>query len=191
MSQGTVTDSMLALRERVKEKRTRALMRLRAWVRIIMVWKLSVKKPVVKRFQKAVRRAIYGYRMYKHMIRNRRYPCISNPRASKAIYRLMMLVRMKLRVTAGMGWREKWKTARRKLKGILNIQAIVASERKQRIDMMYEPESIEGESMSEYDEVNDLEPVRQNQTSKFAQVKQVSSLIGDIRGSAVSAKAQQ
>ena len=107
MSQGTVTDSMLELRARVTEKRKRALRRLRGMMNIVKVWKLSVKKPVIKRFQKGVRRLIYAHRMYKHAIRNRRYAVISNPRASRAIYRLMMLVRMKLRDTSALGWREK------------------------------------------------------------------------------------
>ena len=107
---------------------------------IIKVWKLSVKKPIVRRFQKAVNRLIYGLRLQQHMIRNRRYPNISNPRARKAIYRLMMLVRMKLRNTSAMGWREKWTRARLRVRGIIKIQRIVKRERKERIEAMYEPE---------------------------------------------------
>ena len=99
MSQNTVTSSMIELRARVAAKRSRALRRLRGMMNIIKVWKLSVKKPIIQRFQKAVRRLYCGIRMAKHATRNRRYPVISNPRASKAIYRLMMLVRMKLRNT--------------------------------------------------------------------------------------------
>ena len=140
MSQDTITDSILDLRARVAEKRTRALKRLRGMMNIIKVWKLSVKKPIVRRFQKAVNRLIYGLRLQQHMIRNRRYPNISNPRARKAIYRLMMLVRMKLRNTSAMGWREKWTRARLRVRGIIKIQRIVKRERKERIEAMYEPE---------------------------------------------------
>ena len=50
MSQDTITDSVLDLRARVAEKRTRALRRLRGMMNIIKVWKLSVKKPIVARF---------------------------------------------------------------------------------------------------------------------------------------------
>jgi len=121
LSQETITDEMLELRARVREKRLRAMRRLRGILNIAKVWKLSKKKPCILRFQKAVRRIIYSSRMYKHAIRHRRYPMISNPRVSKAIYRLMMLVRMKLRDTSAMGWREKWLRARRKVKGMISI----------------------------------------------------------------------
>ena len=50
MSQETITDSIIALRARVAEKRTRALRRLRGIINIAKVWKLHVKKPHVVRF---------------------------------------------------------------------------------------------------------------------------------------------
>jgi len=152
MSQDTITDSVLDLRARVAEKRTRALRRLRGMMNIIKVWKLSVKKPIVARFQKTVRRLIYGLRLQQHMISNRRYPNISNPRARKAIYRLMMLVRMKLRNTSAMGWREKWNRARLRVRGMIKIQRVITRERKERIDAMYEPDEAQSE---EYYEEND------------------------------------
>jgi len=59
----------------------------------------------------------------------RRYKNIANPRASKAIYRLMMLVRMKLRNTAAGEWRVKWRRAQLKIRGIIAIQRVVKYER--------------------------------------------------------------
>ena len=152
-SQDTITDSMLELRARVAEKRTRALRRLRGMMNIAKVWKLSIRRPVVKKFQKTVRRLIYGLRLQKHFVAQRRYPNISNPRARKAIYRLMMLVRMKLRNTAAAGWKEKWTRARRRVRGMLYIMAVVKSERIERIENMYADEGSCQDT--DYDEVKD------------------------------------
>ena len=173
LSEATLTDSIIELRARVAEKRSRALRRLRGIINIAKVWKLSKKKPIVQKFQRGVRRLFFAIRFYKHMIRKRRYPAISNPRATKAIYRLMMLVRMKIRNTEAMEWREKWTRARRRLKGILNIQSIVKFERRERIEGMYEPDSEIAES--EFDEVAELDESlampKQKTKSTFLNVK--------------------
>ena len=156
MSQDTITDSILDLRRRVAEKRFRAFRRLRGILNIAKVARLSKRKPHVKRFQKAVRRIFYAYRMYKHMTRKRRYPMISNPRAAKAIYRLMMLVRMKLRNSEATAWREKWLRAKRRVKGILKIQAIVKFERRQRIEAAYSSYDDESQVSEAQDQVDIL-----------------------------------
>ena len=64
----------------------------------------------------------------------------------------MMLVRMKLRNTSAMGWREKWNRARLRVRGIIKIQRVITRERKERIDAMYEPDEAQSE---EYYEEND------------------------------------
>jgi len=49
----------------------------------------------------------------------------------------MMLVRMKLRNTSAIEWRDKWLRARRRIRGTIKIMAIVKSERLDRIKCMY------------------------------------------------------
>ena len=193
MSQDTLTDSIIDLRARVAEKRSRALRRLRGILNIAKVAKLSQRKPHVKRFQKAVRRIFYAYRMYKHMIRKRRYPMISNPRAAKAIYRLMMLVRMKLRNLGAEAWREKWLRAKRRVKGILNIQSIVKRERKERIEKLYRPSDEETESnntevQDQVTELDHLDRTALMQSSTQIPGQIVQPLTGPLRTSALAGK---
>lgn len=129
MSQDTLTDSLIDLRERVREKRIRAFRALRGMLKIIGVWKQHQKKPIIGRFQRAVRRLMIARYWCKIAYNKRRYKNIANPRASKAIYRLMMLVRMKLRNTSAGEWRAKWRRASLKIKGVIAIQRVVKFER--------------------------------------------------------------
>ena len=115
---------------------------------------------------------------------------ISNPRASKAIYRLMMLVRMKLRNTAAGAWREKWLRAKRRVKGILNIQSIVKRERIERIERMYKPTEEESMGASEMDEVMDsIAELDKSDIMNTTMPKGVTSLTGQLRSSALAGKA--
>mmetsp|Transcript_29297 Transcript_29297/g.39009 ORF Transcript_29297/g.39009 Transcript_29297/m.39009 type:complete len:337 (+) Transcript_29297:611-1621(+) len=193
LSQDTVTDSLLSLRRRVAEKRGRALRRLRGIINIAKVWKQSVKKPHIKRFQKAVRRYIYSLRWYRYIIRNRRYPIISNERATKAIYRLMMLVRMKLRNTEAGAWREKWLRAKRRVRGIINIMSIVKRERRERIERLYNPEeSSESyydeavDQMTELDPIDERGPLDPLNSSTRHRSYLMQPLTGNLRGSALA-----
>ena len=168
-------------------------------INIFKVWRLSVKKPIRERFQKIVRRLVYGIRLTKHFRQQRRYPNISNPKARRAIYRLMMLVRMKLRVTAGMGWKEKWRMARLKVRGILKIQKVVEFERKERIEAKYAedlPSSEnrsslnqelldEVEGMSELGMIDEIPQVA-DPLSAMRKKSPVGGLTGNLRGSAMS-----
>lgn len=50
MSQDTITSSVLDLRERVREKKVRAMRRLRGMLKIIEVWKQHRVNPVIAKF---------------------------------------------------------------------------------------------------------------------------------------------
>ena len=56
---------------------------------------------------------------------------MSNPKVQRALFRLKVIMWMK-RSEASIVWKEKFRRARRRIRGILSIQRIVEAERKER-----------------------------------------------------------
>ena len=63
--------------------------------------------------------------------KKRQFPNMSNPKVQRALFRLKVLMWMK-RSEASIAWKEKFRRARRRIRGILSIQRIVEAERKER-----------------------------------------------------------
>ena len=116
------------------------------------------------------------------MSQKRRYVNISNQRASKAIYRLMMLVRMKLRSENYGLWREKWARAKLKIRGIIAIMAVVKHERKERKLMKKLEKEVQISDMDSINELDELESeADRDQYMRISPKKSTKHIDGKIK----------
>ena len=121
ISHVSLTEAEMLVRESLREKKIRAFRRVRGILKIMAVVRASTISPAKKKFQKAVRKVLMAMVFRRMYASKRHYPVLSNPKAQRAIYRLMMLIRMKLRDSGSQTWREKFDRAIVRLRWILKI----------------------------------------------------------------------
>ena len=111
----------MLVRESLREKKIRAFRRVRGILKIMAVVRASTVSPAKKKFQKAVRKVLMAMVFRRMYASKRHFPVLSNPKAQKALYRLKMLIRMKLRGHGSQTWKAKFDRAIAKLRWILKI----------------------------------------------------------------------
>ena len=121
ISHVSLTEEEMLVRESLREKKIRAFRRVRGILKIMAVVRASTISPAIKKFQKAVRKVLMAMVFRRMYARKRHFPVLSNPKAQKALYRLKMLIRMKLRGYGSQTWRAKFNRAIAKLRWILRI----------------------------------------------------------------------
>ena len=117
----SLTHAEMLVRESLREKKIRAFRRVRGILKIMAAVRANSVPLAVKKFQKCVRRVRMAL-VFRNMYASKRhFPVLSNPKAQRALYRLKMLIRMKLRRPGSQTWKEKFARAILKVKGILKI----------------------------------------------------------------------
>ena len=113
----SLTESQYRLRESAHEKLERAMTRLRV---ILKLMRFVRAQRSVRRFQRIVRRVLALTVLARSIKKKRQFPNMSNPKVQRALFRLKVLMWMK-RSEASIAWKEKFRRARRRIRGILSI----------------------------------------------------------------------
>ena len=90
---------------------------------------------IIKRFQRLVRRVLALTVLARSIKKKRQFPNMSNPKVQRALFRLKVITWLK-RSEASIVWKEKFRRAKRRIRGILSIQRIVEAERKERDNIL-------------------------------------------------------
>ena len=74
----------------------------------------------IKRFQRLVRRVLALTVLARSIKKKRQFPNMSNPKVQRALFRLRVITWLK-RSESSIAWKEKFRRARRRIRGILSI----------------------------------------------------------------------
>ena len=74
--------------------------------------------------------------------KKRQFPNMSNPKVQRALFRLKVITWMK-RSEASIAWKEKFRRARRRIRGILSIQRIIETQRQEEEQQKLRPSFVE------------------------------------------------